>query len=380
MGTIGGSHHSLLQLIRTLDRKIYSPYVVFYEKNDLVEEFLRSNSFVLYFDRDGRNNQKKQILQSNKIVLKISKLRRFFICILNAIHIIKENNIQIVHLNNNPFNCEWIIACRICGIPCVSHYRGIHPPKNKFKLALGKSLKKIFCISKAVLNSLSSSGFPLEKLQLVYNGLDPDTFIPQKRSTPLRERLGIKNGPVVGIVGNIKEWKGQLIFIEAIANLIFDFPGITGVIVGGFSEEDFVYASKIKQVVRERDLQNNIIFSGYTKDVPSYINVLDLVVHASIKPEPFGRVLIEAMALGKPVIGARDGGVLEIIDEPNCGITFTPGKSDELANIISGLLKNPERMAKMGENGRIRVQNYFNSKNNSKIVISIYSNILQENN
>ena len=104
---------------------------------------------------------------------------------------------------------------------------------------------------------------------------------------------------------------------------------------------------------------------------------MDIVIHASILPEPFGRVLIEAMAMHKPLIASNDGAVPEIVQNGITGITFPPGNADELANAIMYLLDNPDIAREMGESGYERLITMFHIDENARKTQSLYEQILQ---
>jgi glycosyltransferase involved in cell wall biosynthesis len=109
--------------------------------------------------------------------------------------------------------------------------------------------------------------------------------------------------------------------------------------------------------------------------VADYIQVMDIVVHASIDPEPFGRVLIEAMAMRKPVIGSHGGAVPEIVQENVTGMTFVPGDWQALATAIQSLLDNPARRQEMGEQAFRRLTEQFDVRANVARTSEIYQQL-----
>lgn len=154
----------------------------------------------------------------------------------------------------------------------------------------------------------------------------------------------------IGVFGRLAEWKGQHVAIEALRNV----PDCRLVIVGEalFSEEDRAYARKLKQKVKEYQLESRVEFLGQRNDVAALMSQVDAVLHTSIAPEPFGRVIVEGMLAGKPVVAARAGGPMEIIEEGQTGLLYEPGSSPQLAQAISKLQADRELCREMGKKAR----------------------------
>ena len=133
--------------------------------------------------------------------------------------------------------------------------------------------------------------------------------------SPDLDRDGIKrelnipaDSNVIGIVGNVRSWKGQKYFIEAFILLSQKYQNLYGLIIGGWSDLDLDYLGALQKTIRESRLEKRILFLGYRNDTPALLSVLDVFIHASIQPEPFGMVLLEAMASKVPVIATKFGG------------------------------------------------------------------------
>jgi len=216
----------------------------------------------------------------------------------------------------------------------------------------GKRLHAIICISDAVKKNMNAHGVDYENIITIHNGFDPDTAVVRTAPDVIRERHGIREGDLtLGIVGNIKEWKGQETVVRSIDIIRKSFPNVKCLIVGDTSEGDRYYEKRIRDLIGRLDLTRNIIFTGFQKNVPDYINVMDILIHASIDPEPFGRVLLEGMALKKPLVGANGGAVPEIVEEGVTGLTFVPGDPESLALAISSIASDRARMKRMGKWG-----------------------------
>ena len=153
------------------------------------------------------------------------------------------------------------------------------------------------------------------------------------------------------MVGRIAPWKGQHVFLAAFAEA-FPGGGAEAVIVGSalFGEE--AYGKELGRLVNDLGIVGRVRFSGFSDDVWEELSQLDVLVHASTVPEPFGQVVLEGMAAGLPVVAARAGGPAELITDGIDGLLFTPGQSDELATTLRALAENPLRRHELGQNAR----------------------------
>ena len=120
------------------------------------------------------------------------------------------------------------------------------------------------------------------------------------------------------------------------------YPNAVCMLIGDVSPADMDYKLHLDRLISDLQIRDKIVFTGYTDDVGSHLAALDIAIHTSVAPEPFGRVLIEAMALRKPLVGAAEGAVPEIIDDGKTGLLFRPGNAKQLAHCILKLLDNPE--------------------------------------
>ncbi len=147
-------------------------------------------------------------------------------------------------------------------------------------------------------------GFEERKIVRVYNAIDMSKFKHIKSREDVRSELNIENDrPIVSIFGNVQQWKSQETVIKACERLRTKYPDILCCLFGGIIEEE--YAGQLMELVRAKEMERNVLFAGYRNDVPDCMNASDILVHASVEPEPFGMVVIEGMAMGKPVIAAN---------------------------------------------------------------------------
>jgi len=198
-------------------------------------------------------------------------------------------------------------------------------------------------------------------LRVVYNGIDPAPFDAVDSSLArarLCGELGVATAPLVGVFGRLAEWKGQHIVVEALKGL----PKLHAVLVGGALFGEAQYEARLRRQAIESGLSGRVHFLGFRDDVPAIMKAVDIVVHASVAPEPFGRVIVEGMLAGKPVIATRAGGVLEIIEDGVTGLLAPPGDVAALEAAIRRLLAEPELAKRLADRGRAEANRRFSLK------------------
>jgi glycosyltransferase involved in cell wall biosynthesis len=208
------------------------------------------------------------------------------------------------------------------------------------------------------------NGFPLERFQADVTEL----------SELLRKSFGNQGQAVVGLFGRIAAWKGQKVLIEALSKL----PQVNGIIVGEalFTDEDQQYKNEVLALAEKLGVSNRLRFIGFQADVLPYLGAVDVVVHCSVSPEPFGRVIVEAQLAGKPVIATNGGGPSEIIEDRVTGILVSPNNAGELASAIKELLENRKWAEELAVNGRQAAVRRFGLESVLKEWIAfIYQNV-----
>ena len=211
--------------------------------------------------------------------------------------------------------------------------------------------------SQASLTAFVAAGGRPEITEVVYNGFDPKIYQSRESDvTQIRQQLGLDGQFVVGHFSRLSPWKGQHILIEALTQCP---QQVTAILVGDalFGEQD--YAQRLHEQVTALGLAKRVKFLGFRSDIPSLMAACDLVAHTSTSPEPFGRVIVEAMLCGRPVVAAASGGAIELVEQGINGFLVTPGKPEELAQVITNCLNEAEKTAAMANNARITASERF---------------------
>ena len=175
----------------------------------------------------------------------------------------------------------------------------------------------------------------------------------------LRDNLELEGKFVVGHFSRLSPWKGQHILIEALGQCPQD---VVVILVGDalFGEQEYV--QDLHEKVIALGLENRVKFLGFRADIPQLMAVCDLVAHTSTAPEPFGRVIIEAMLCGKPVVAAQAGGAIELVQDGINGFLVTPGKPQELARVINNCRQESVKTANIANNAKISASQRFDVK------------------
>jgi len=390
-GTIGGAQYSLFYLVRGLNKEKFKPIVIFYSEHTLLDTYKNAGIETHIFSRPSPINLVQHIKSNSQYFYPIRKLTEVFQSTINFCKFflftsvkyafyLRKHNIDIVHLNNSVLRSnDWKLACILTRTKCISHERGINRKYDAITRTLSKRLDKIICISNAVKDNFIERNFSAHNLTVIFNGLDENEIKIDVPAQYVKEQYNIDPSfPVIGMVGNIREWKGQEVVVKATAILKESYPNIKCLLVGAVAKPDQYYMDRIIEDIRKLNIEDNIIFTGYQKNVANCVNIMDIVIHASIDPEPFGRVLIEAMAMQKPLVASRDGAVTEIVDEKITGLTFPPGDYEALAAHIKYLLSKTDISKRMGEAGYRRLKQMFHISNNVEKTESVYETIFSQ--
>jgi glycosyltransferase involved in cell wall biosynthesis len=214
---------------------------------------------------------------------------------------------------------------------------------------------------------------PLRPQHLVYPGASIDEFAAVRAVSPaaLRARFGLpSSGPVIGIVGRLQRWKGMHAVIAAMPVVRARHADAHLVIVGGAHDTEPAYGDELRALVQANRLEGAVTFAGYQADVPHWMQAMDIVVHASDR-EPFGIVVVEAMALGKPVIAGAAGGPAEIITDGQDGLLVPFNDVPALARAVTRFLDDPAFAQRCGAAAQTRALDFSARRYATRLVDAI---------
>lgn len=297
---------------------------------------------------------------------------------LALVRIIRAERAAVVHLGNGlRANFDGVLASWLTRTPCVVHVKGFEKYENRERWSAPR-VDALVCMTEAVKQHCVRSGLRSAVMPVIYDAVDVADFRPRRLRDAMRSELELAPETcAVGIVAGIQEWKGQAVVIEAVARARAAAPGMICLIVGGVHRAGNSYARQLQERVAALGLGEQVRFVGFRSDVPDVMHALDVVVHASIRPEPFGRVILEGMLLGRPVVAAAAGGVPEFVDHGRTGFLVPPGDSQALADALVMLAGDPELRRRVGTAAQADALQRFSLARHVEDMTALYDSLIK---
>ena len=233
------------------------------------------------------------------------------------------------------------------------------PVRRVFSQRARRQAARVVTVSEFARRSVLAHGLPADRVTTVHNGIPLERY-RRSQSTLLREQLRIPTGePLIGLVGRITPWKGQDFFLKLAKDWAGQGRPGRFLVIGRAFNEDAPFEATLKRFVTTHRLESRVHFVAFQSDIALTLSQLDLLLHCSTKPEPFGRVIIEGMAVGLPVIAAAAGGVSEIITPGVDAGLAEPGNADAYLAQMTAILGSAEKRAAWSIAGRRTVETKF---------------------
>ncbi len=353
-----GADKVLLDLVRGLDRSVFKPYVILPCNGVLVGAFEKEQINVevipypimrrKYFNIKGIINYLFGLVKYSKQLTLIAK----------------ERNIDIVH-TSTAATFEGSLICKKLGIP---HLWSIHEiiikPKIMYRLTsrwISKNASITITDSSAVKEHLLASKlFNQNDIHVIYNGVDSNRFKPENDCLYLRDEWNIPdNAVVIGMMGRVNSWKGQLEFLEAANIVMSKRPNVFTVFIGSAFDGEEWREQELSNAIAKSPFRCRIINKGYRTDSEGIYKLFDIFVLPSTNPDPFPTVVLEAMATGKPIVAYKHGGVCEMISDGENGLLAEVRNPKDLSLKIMTLIDDEGLRSKMGKASRERLLNKF---------------------
>lgn len=299
--------------------------------------------------------------------------------------LIKAEDVDIVHARSRAPAWSAYFAAKRVGVPFMTTFHGTYATGNGLKRRYNSVMAKgerVIAISRFIGGHLHKNyGAPANKIRIIHRGVNLDRFDPAKvtaeRVTVLASDWRLEDGlPVVMLPGRLTRWKGQTMFIKAIAKL--DRRDIRCLLVGG-DQGRVEYRQELENLVNHHGLGEIVRIVDHCDDMPAAYMLSDVVVSASTDPEAFGRILIEAQAQGRPVVASDHGGARETVIEGETGWLFPPGDVDALAATLDKVLSlDLEARTALAEKAIANVRKNFSKQAMCNKTLDVYREILQQ--
>ncbi|WP_175693464.1 glycosyltransferase family 4 protein [Burkholderia ambifaria] len=276
---------------------------------------------------------------------------------------------EVIYANTQRAMVVAALAGRLARKPVVWHLRDI-VSGDHFGSKQLMAIK--YCarlgVTRVIANSDASAqafraltGFTPQHVDVVFNGISAEPFdaLDQASQAALRARFGLpEHAWLVGSFSRLAHWKGQHLLLEAAAR----HPDMHVVLVGAplFGEDE--YAAQLHEIVARHGMDDRVHFLGFQRDVAACMKAVDVVAHTSITPEPFGRVIVEGMLARRPVVAARAGGVVEIIEDGENGLLCEPGDAAALADALGRLKHDAALRERLVASGRATAVRRFGTE------------------
>lgn len=297
--------------------------------------------------------------------------------------VIRYKNVAIVHARSRAPAWSAYLAARRTGVKFVATYHGIYNAKSPLKrwyngvMARGDA---VIANSQYTADHVSAQHkVDPRKLHVIPRGIDVEGFTPEHvsrdRIDAVRKHWGLKPGkPVIVMPGRLTRWKGQLVFIEALARL--PNRNFEAVIVGDAQERD-AYVDELHASLKRLNLTDVAHIPGHCNDMPAAFMAADVIAAPSIEPEAFGRVAVEAQAMGRSVVASRLGAQTETVLDGVTGFLFPPGDAEALAQgIARALALTAGQRQAMAKQGRERVLASYSVQAMCAATLKVYRDVL----
>jgi glycosyltransferase involved in cell wall biosynthesis len=366
----GGAEISLLTALRELDRSKVEPVVITlgFGDGNLPQAFRAAGIPVEELHAGAARNPFAWL----QTVTRLSRT-------------VRQMDAALIVSNGYHPHCYAAPAARLLGTKRVLFCRdfvrnaGWRPNAEGFAWLFGADM--YLAATQAVLSEVRKRVPDNVPVRVVPSGIDLSVFRRlTEEGAQLRRDLGLDDSDlVITMPGRLQEWKGQHVFLKACAAVAGKLERARLVIAGGtLFGCDKAYASELRELAKSLGIEGITSFTGHLEDMPALYSMSDVVVHASISPEPFGRVIAEAMACERPVVIARAGGASELLTEGVTGLGHEPGNVNALSAAILRLCMDDALRDELGKAGRELVAGNYTAEMSGQAMGQALSALMAE--
>jgi glycosyltransferase involved in cell wall biosynthesis len=372
---IGGADLALLRTVRALDRSEFVPVVGLPGDGPLVGALREAGAEVVFLPL-------RRLRRTLNPLWYAAYAGGYVRCLGRLPELVRASGAAVVHSNSLP-NLYGVAAVRGGGARLVWHVRELALRPEFVRSALVRLARaradRIVTVSRTVADELFPGGGG--QVVTIYDSVDTAAFRPAAAAgAALRRRLGLPGDcRLAGMWCRFDEWKGLPVAIRAAGMIRRRLPGFRLVLAGGPTAGHERYADRLRRLAAV-EAPDGVIFTGWLPpgEIPGFVAGLDVAVHASTSPEPFGLVIAEAMASGTPLVAPRLGSPLELVEHGSDGLLCAPGDAGALAAAVCRLLEDRELSRRCAEAGRAKAEELFETSRNVRRLESIYRQLAGE--
>ena len=313
---------------------------------EVAKELVNSNFKSLVVSSGGY--KENEILRNNSILEKLPvHSKNIFTIISNKKKLIDlaiKHNVNVIHARSRAPAWSAYFAAKELNLPFVTTFHGTYGTENFLKKKYNSIMLKghvTIAISKFIKQHIHGEYGITKNIYVIPRGVNTNIFSPKKVSSArlinASKKISIEgNDQIILLPGRLTNWKGHKLAVKAISKLkVNNFK----LVFIGDLQGRIKYRKELINLATTLNVDNKVIFINHTRDLPSYLMLSDIVLSCSTKPEAFGRTVLEAQAMGKPVIAFNHGGSVELINDNENGTLCKVGDIDDLATNIEKVLK-----------------------------------------
>jgi glycosyltransferase involved in cell wall biosynthesis len=371
-GQVGGAELSLLDIAKTYGGNCL---VGLFESGPYQHLLVDHNIPVQVFSQSALNIQRE-----SNFLRSLSSLKPLAHLVNQVIKL--SYQYDVIYANTAKAFVIGALASLLTHRPLIYHLRDILSADHfsAFNRRLIVNLANC-CAAQVITNSYATqaafvaAGGRADLTEVIYNGFKPTQYQNLAvKATEIKQQLNLADHFVIGHFSRLSPWKGQHVLLEALPQCPKDTIAL---LVGDALFGEQAYVQQLHQQVNALGLQNQVRFLGFKEDIPAIMAACDLVAHTSTAPEPFGRVIVEGVLCGKPVVASAAGGATELIEHGKTGWLTPPGDVDKLAEVINCCHRDSDGAAAIAHQGQKVARQRFDLNTTNEQVEQLLNQVMQ---
>jgi glycosyltransferase involved in cell wall biosynthesis len=308
-------------------------------------------------------------------IVSMPSLKHFsIIALVKLVALAKRKKADLIHTDNPRHTLYLGIVSFLLQIPLVWHVRVANREIPLYERLLFFLSKKVIAVSKTVGERFNHIPQKNKKLVIIYNGVAINEYDFQRAKGNIRNEFSSGDCVIIGTVGQIIPIKGQELLIKSVAAVCKESSQNIKVLIVGTGKPD--YCKTLMELGRSLGVYEKIVFTGFRGDIPALMQALDIFILVGTHEEGLSRVILEAMAAGKPVVATDVGGNREAVMDGETGFLIPTNKDAELVSVLVKLISDKELRKRFGTAGRLRLERTFDIRQNLTKIQEIYEELV----